>query len=402
MNALDGIRVVDLTHAISGPTCTNALVQMGAEVVKVEPPQGGDGFRHYTEHAGEPLLSVPFASINAGKRSIALDLKIDAARDVLWKLVERADILVENYRPGVLERLGFAIEDLRRRNPRLIVVSITGFGQSGPLAQWGAYDHIAQAISGIAALGAIDGEPRKIGLPIIDSFTGYIAVIGALAALRRRDATGAGEQVDVAMLDAALKLANQTVSIHSYTGQTPGGSGNRGFRMVPTSEFYPTGEGWIALGANNQTQVEALLRVLGAEAMLADPRMADHAARVANHEFVRTWLTDRLAGWRAEDLETALTDARVPAAMIRDVGGIVTHPHMVQRGSLDMVDLPGHDRPLATMGPGFITGCDSDSASDHAPLRRVPVLGADGAAILTELGYSPAAVAALRSEGAAA
>ncbi|MGH6746284.1 CaiB/BaiF CoA transferase family protein [Novosphingobium sp.] len=394
MNALDGIRVVDLTHAISGPTCTNALVQMGAEVVKVEPPHVGDGFRHYTEHAGEPLLSVPFASINAGKRSVALDLKTDGARAALWKLVEQADFLVENYRPGVLARLGFPVEELRRRNPRLIVISITGFGQSGPLAQWGAYDHIAQAISGIAALGAVDGEPRKIGLPIIDSFTGYIAVIAALAALRRRDATGEGEHVDVAMLDAALKLASQTVSVHSYTGQTPGGTGNRGFRMVPTSEFYPTADGWIALGANNQAQVEALLRVLGEEAMLADSRMADHAARVANYDFVRNWLEQALSRWGAEDLEARLTAAKVPAAMIREVGQIVQHPHIAQRGSLEAVDLPGHDRPLATMGPGF--------ATDPLAARRVPVLGADGEAVLAELGYDAAAIAALRQEGALA
>ncbi len=392
MNALGGIKVVDLTHAISGPTCTNALVQLGADVVKVEPPHVGDGFRHYTEHAGEPLLSVPFASINAGKRSIALDLKTQGARTALWKLVEQADFLVENYRPGVLARLGFPIEELRRRNPRLIVISITGFGQSGPLAQWGAYDHIAQAISGIAALGSVDGEPRKIGLPIIDSFTGYIAVIAALAALRRRDACGEGEHVDVAMLDAALKLANQTVSVHSYTGQTPEGTGNRGFRMVPTSEFYPTAEGWIALGANNQAQVEAMLHVLGEEAMLADPRMADHAARVANYDFVRGWLEQALSRWRAEELEARLTAAKVPAAMIRDVGQIVRHPHIVERGSVAEVDLPGHDRPLATMGPGF--------AADPPQRRRVPVLGADGEDVLAELGYDAQAIAALRKEGA--
>lgn len=392
MNALDGIRVIDLTHAISGPTCTNALVQMGAQVVKVEPPVTGDGFRHYTEHAGEPLLSVPFASINAGKRSIALDLKRAGAKAALWKLVEGADFLVENFRPGVLARLGFTIEELRARNPRLIVISITGFGQAGPLADWGAYDHIAQAISGIAALGAIDGEPRKIGLPVIDSFTGYLAVIAALAALRRRDATGVGEHVDVAMLDAALKLANQTVAVHSYTGETPGGTGNRGFRMVPTSEFYPTGEGWIALGANNQPQVEAMLRVLGEEAMIADPRLADHAARVAHYDFVRSWLTEHLSHWRAEDLEARLTAAGVPAAMIRDVGAIVTHPHVAERGSVQHVDLPGHDRPLATMGAGF--------ATDPLPAQRVPVLGADGDAVLAELGYGAAEIAMLREQGA--
>lgn len=392
MNALDGIKVVDLTHAISGPTCTNALAQMGAEIVKVEPPHVGDGFRHYTEHAGEPLLSVPFASINGGKRSVTLDLKSEGGKAVLGKLVEQADILVENYRPGVLARLGFPFEKLQRRNPRLIVVSITGFGQTGPLAGWGAYDHIAQAISGIAKLNAIDGEPRKIGMPIIDSFTGYIAVIGTMAALRRRDATGQGEHVDVAMLDSALKLANQTVSIHSYTGRTPGGTGNRGFRLVPTSEFYPTGDGWIALGANNQPQVEALLRVLGHEAMIDDPRFADHAARVANYDLIRSWLTQQLAAWNAQNLEACLTAAKVPAAMIRDVGQIVEHPHMQARGSVQAVHLPGHDRPLAVIGAGF--------ATEPVDQPRVPVLGADTDSVLDALGYSAEDIARLRAEGA--
>ncbi len=140
MNALDGLRVVDLSHAISGPTCTNMLVQLGAEVVKVKPPHTGDGFRYYTEHAGEPLLSVPFASINAGKRSVTLDLKQPQAREVLARLLANADVLVENFRPGVLARLGFPAGELRERHPKLIVVSITGFGEEGPLSQWGAYD----------------------------------------------------------------------------------------------------------------------------------------------------------------------------------------------------------------------------------------------------------------------
>lgn len=394
MNALDGISVIDLTHAISGPTCTHMLAQMGAQIVKVEPPGTGDGFRHYTEHAGEPMMSVPFASINAGKRSIALDLKQAEAKAVLWDLIDKADIIVENFRPGVLARLGFPVDMLRARNPRLIILSITGFGQSGPLARWGAYDHIAQAISGIAMLNSVDGVPRKLGMPVIDSFTGYIGVIGVLAALRRRDASGVGDHVDVAMLDAALKLVNQTLSIHSYTGQTPGGTGNRGFRLVATSEFYPTADGWIALGANHQLQVEALLRVLGQDAMIHDPSFVDHAARVAHYDFIRGWLTDQLSRWRAQDLETRLTQASVPAAMIRSVGEMAEHPHMAHRGSIDHVTLPGHDRPLATMGAGF--------ATDPMDTPVVPMLGGDTDAILDELGYAPDRVAMLRTQGAVA
>lgn len=391
MNALDGLFVVDLSHAIAGPTCTNMLVELGAEVIKVEPPKVGDGFRHYTEHGGEPLLSIPFASLNAGKRSVAIDLKTPRGVDLLWQLIERADVLVENFRPGVLDRLGLTTAALEQRNPRLVTVSITGFGQDGPLADRGAYDHIAQAMSGIALLNAGAEGPQKIGMPIIDGFTGYLATIGLLAALRRRDASGRGERVDVAMLDAALKLVNTTVSVHSYTGRTPGGTGNRGFRLVATSEFYPTADGWIALGANNQQQVELLLGVLGHPELVDDPRFRDHAARVEHYAEVRAWLTQELSGWRAAELEEKLAAARVPVAMLREVGEIAQHPHVVQRGTLHPVTLPGHDRPLDVVGPGF--------AAEARDVPTVPVLGSDTDAVLAELGLGEEAIAGLRRNG---
>ncbi|MBB3911163.1 CaiB/BaiF CoA transferase family protein [Sphingomonas desiccabilis] len=391
MNALDGLTVVDLSHAIAGPTCTNMLVELGATVIKVEPPGTGDGFRHYTEHGGEAMLSIPFASINAGKRSIALDLKTPAGIELLWRLLERADLLVENFRPGVLARLGLDFDALHARNPRLILVSITGFGQTGPLADRGAYDHIAQAMSGIALMNTGPDGPQKIGMPIIDSFTGYLATIGFLAALRRRDASGLGEHVDVAMLDAALKLVNTTVSVHSYTGRTPGGTGNRGFRLVATSEFYPTAQGWIALGANNQQQVEALLHVLGHPELIDDPRFRSHDARVAHYPAVRAWLTETLSTWRAADLEARLAEARVPVAMLREVGEIAQHPHVLERGTLHPVALPGWDRPLDVVGPGF--------ATETRPTSTVPTLGSDTDAILAELGLDEAAILALRRSG---
>ena len=394
MSPLAGLRVIDFIHAISGPTCTNALAQMGADIVKIEPPGRGDGFRHYTEHGGEPLMSVPFASINAGKRSIALDLKSEAGQEIARKLIAGADIVVENFRPGVLARLGLAPDQLCAQNPRLIVVSITGFGQDGPLSQFGAYDHIAQAMSGMAQLNATENGPLKVGIPIIDGFTGYMAVIATLAALRERDRTGKGQHLDIAMLDAALKLVNTTVAQHSFSGKTPGGTGNRGFRLVATSEFYPTADGWIALGANEQPQVERLLTILGHPEMIDDPRFADHAARVKNYDAVRAWLTETLAKWNAEELEAKLADARVPVAKLREVGEIAQHPHLAQRGTLETVELPGHDRPLSVVGAGFET--------DRRDQPRVPELGHDSVAILRDLGVDDAAIEALKDQGVVA
>ena len=394
MNPLDGLRVVDFSHAISGPTCTNMLVQLGAEVIKIEPPGRGDGFRHYTEHGGEPFLSIPFASINAGKRSIALDLKQADGQRIARQLIGRADVVVENFRPGVLARLDLAPDDLRAADPALIIVSITGFGQDGPLAQYGAYDHITQAMSGIAMLNATEQGPLKVGIPIIDGFAGYLAVIALLAALRTRDQTGQGAHCDIAMLDAALKLVNSTVAIHSATGRTPGGTGNRGFRLVATSEFFPVADGWIALGANEQGQVEALFRILGASEMLDDPRFATHAARVEHYGTVRAWLAERLATWAGDVLEAQLTAARVPAAKLRTVGEIAGHRHVRERGVLEPVTVPGQDRPLEVVGPGF--------ATETAETLTVPRLGADTDTVLADLGLDASAIADLRRAGVVA
>ena len=392
MTPLAGITILDLTHALSGPTCTQMLAQLGAEVIKVEPPKGGDDFRHYTEHAGLPGLSIPFAAVNAGKRSIALDLKSEAGRAILFDLAARADVVVENFRPGTLDRLGVGFATLREIKPALVCASITGFGQTGPFRDWGAYDHIAQAMSGIAMMNNTSEGPLKIGMPIIDSFSGYLAVIAILAALRQRDLTGEGAVLDVAMLDAALKLNAVNVSTYFYSGVVPKGTGNRGFRLVATAEYYPTKEGWIALGANHQPQVEALFRALGAPELIEDERFADHPARVAHYDELKAWLTERLSHQTAAELEALLTTARIPAARLRDIGEIAEDSHIAARGLLQPATLPGRDDPITVLGPGFAT-----SAFQNRP--TVPALGADGRAILAELGRSPEEIDALVADG---
>ncbi|MFL6728165.1 MAG: CaiB/BaiF CoA transferase family protein [Sphingomicrobium sp.] len=391
MKPLVGIKVLDLTHAISGPTCTAMLRQLGAEVIKVEPPKVGDDFRHYTEHAGLPGMSIPFAAVNAGKKSITLNLKSDEGRKIALELAADADIFVENFRPGVIARLGLGYDNLRAVNQRIIALSLSGFGQSGPLRDWGAYDHIAQAVSGMAMMNANESGPLKVGMPIVDSFSGYLGVIAILAALRHRDLTGVGEYLDVAMLDAALKLIGTSVSVWSYTGESPKGTGNRGYRLVATAEFYPTGDGWIALGANHQHQIEALFRAFGHPEMIADPRFRDHPARVENYEALRAWLIDYLAGRRAEDLEVELTSVGVPAAMIRDIGQVASHPHLQQRGLLENAILSGTGDRLQVVGPGF-------EVDEEPTATVVPALGEHTEQVLSSIGYKGAEIARLRQE----
>ena len=392
MKPLAGIKVLDFTHAIAGPTCTQMLFQLGAEVIKIEPPGKGDDFRHYTEHAGLPGMSVPFASANAGKRSVTLNLKSAQGRALALELAERADIVVENYRPGVIARLGLGWEAFSAANPRLIMLSLSGFGQVGPWRDWGAYDHIAQAVSGMAAMNGTEAGPFKIGLPVVDCFSGYLGVIALLSALRERDATGTGKRIDVAMLDAALKIMGSAASVWSYTGEAPKGTGNRGFRLVATAEYYACKDGWIALGANHQHQIEVLFAALGHAEMLADSRFADHKARVENYAALKGWLTEHLLSMSAFELEDKLTKAGVPAARVRDVGEVLMEPHMAARRLLHDAELPGVARALGILGPGF-------AVEPGAAPPRVPTLGADTDDVLAELGRDANAVANLRATG---
>lgn len=393
MLPLSGIRVLDFTHAIAGPTATQMFQQLGAEVIKIEPPVKGDDFRHYTEHAGLPGMSVPFAAANFGKRSVTLNLKSPSGLRIARELAAKADVVVENYRPGVIARLGLGYEALSADNPRLIMLSLSGFGQQGPWRDWGAYDHIAQAVSGMAIMNGTDAGPFKIGIPVVDCFTGYLGVIAVMAALRERDASGEGKAIDVAMLDAALKIMGTAASVWSYTGEAPKGTSNRGFRLVATAEYYACADGWIALGANHQHQIEAMFAVWGKSDMLADPRFATHAARVENYAALKGWLTEYLLERSGAELEAELTGAGVPAARLRDIGETLSEPHMAERGLVREALLPGCDEPLGVLGPGF-------AVDSPAQPPRVPVLGADTEAVLGELGYDAVAIAALRGERA--
>jgi crotonobetainyl-CoA:carnitine CoA-transferase CaiB-like acyl-CoA transferase len=391
---LAGLTVVDLTHALSGPTCTNLLAILGAEVIKIERIGVGDDFRHYTEHAGLPGMSIPFAGVNTGKKSMTLDLKSPQGLEIVAKLVTRADILVENFRPGVAAKLGLDWERLRHMNPALIHASISGFGQTGELRDWTAYDHIVQAMSGIMWMnGEPDTDPMKVGFPIIDTFTGYMAVIGILAALQRRHTTGEGESIDVAMLDSAFNLIGNAVPIYFHTNEVRSRTGNRGYRLVATSETYRTADGHIAIGANHQHQIEALCDVLDCKWLLQDARFATHKDRVRNHEALRAALAGVFANASGQELEPKLAARHVPVAYVRDLGQILKHPHWRERKLFLESELPGAEQPLRLAGPGFQLGSGKLTAGP------VPELGQHTEEILETIGYDAAAIASLRRDG---
>lgn len=403
---LDGVLVADLTHAVAGPLCTSQLRAIGADVVKVERPGPGDDMRHYTEHAGLPGMSIPFIVLNGGKRSITVNLKSAGGQQIIRRLAAHADVVVENFRPGVADSLGVGWEDLKKTNERLVYCSVTGFGQSGPLRDWPAYDHIVQAASGMMMINGEPGQgPLKVGIPLADLFAGHMAAFAILAALAQRDATGLGQRVDVAMLDSLLTLLGSPAATYLYDGEEPRRTGNRGFRLVATSDTYRTADGYLSIGANHQAQFEALCRILGEERLLGDPRFADHRARVRHGSELREELQAIFETRSAERLETELAGARVPASKVRSLPELLDHPHVRERGLLTEVDVPGAAGPVRVVGPGFrLTGASSAApAGEHAaPAGRaaVPALGQHTDEVLREIGFSAAEISRLREDGA--
>ena len=382
MKALEGIRILDFTHALAGPLCTYHLGLLGADVIKVERPEVSDDLRHYTVHAGLKDLSAPFVAANAGKRSVALDLKSEEGKEAVRRLAHRADVVIENFRPGVPRKLGIDFESIQAINPDVIYASITGFGASGSLKDWTAYDHIVQAMSGIMWLnGEPDQGPLKVGLPFADTFSGYVCAFAIMTALFRRARTGQGQNIDVGMLDATLVLLSQGIATYGLGGGVPIRTGNRGYRMVATADTYETADGYLAIGANHQHQFEAMCRLLGHEDILADPRFATHEARSENNDALHALLVRFFKAQSAEVLESKLAAAHVPAAMVRNIPQIVEHAHVKTRDLFVQADVPGRAYPVPLTGTGFRFDAETPVRTAH-----VPTIGEHTEEVLKEIG----------------
>ena len=386
MNALQGTRVLDLSHVIAGPTCGHYLAQLGAEVIKIEGPPHGDVLRAGKRGMVDETVSVGFATLNAGKRSVRLDLKTPEGIEALRTLVVSADVFIENFRPGTMDRLGLGADVIRSWRPDIVHVSISGYGHEGEWSGRGAYDHVVQAVTGMMSLQGDEGDdPVKVGFPVIDAAAGMVAAQSVLAALLRRARTGEGARLDVSMAQAALQLMLSLAVAAAFEGADRPRPGNRGFSGSPGAATWRCAQGWIATAANVPRQFSALCEALGVPELLQDEALLDVAALRAGAGFVvardAAGLHARLAAafehHDAHALEAQLAARGVPAARVRSLHEFVSE---FAQGAMMTAPVSWTDYPagrVLSLGPGWKT----DGQPPEAP-APAPRLGADNEALL--------------------
>jgi crotonobetainyl-CoA:carnitine CoA-transferase CaiB-like acyl-CoA transferase len=395
MSALAGVRVVDLTHVMAGPTCTMFLADLGADVIKVERIPGGDDSRKpspYTIGAEQ----APFLIMNRNKRGIALDLKRAEGKAALARLIETADVLVENYRHDTLARLGFGWETLKQRHPRLIYCAISGFGRTGPYAERGGFDLVAQAMSGIMSItGTRPGEPPvKCGAPLTDITAGLLAAIGILAALQHRTRTGRGQFVDTSLLEAGIIHTYWHSAITFATGAPPGPMGSAHPLSAPY-QALEAADGWLVVGGATEPNWRRLCEALDAPALANDPRFATNQDRLTHLDALVAALTPILKTRPVAEWLARFEAAGVPAGPVYDIAQMHADPQVRAR---DMVV----DLPHAALGRHAALGLPIKlSDADAGPKRGAPLYGEHTRAVLRELGYGEAEIDALVQSGAA-
>jgi crotonobetainyl-CoA:carnitine CoA-transferase CaiB-like acyl-CoA transferase len=390
---LDGIRVVDLTRILAGPYCTQALADAGADVVKVEEPAKGDDTRGW----GPPFVngeSAYFLSVNRGKRGITLNLKDPRGTDLLWRLIERADVLVENYRPGTLDRLGFSPEEVRRRRPSLVYASISGYGADGPWGGRPGYDAVVQGEGGLMSItGSPDGPPFKVGASLVDVLAGMSAFQGILLALLRRQATGTGARVEATLLESLLPTLTYHAATWLLAGQVPARLGNRHPSLAPY-ETFEAADGHVIVGVGSEPLWRSFCSVLGRSDLAADPRFETNALRVANYEALRALLAPLMRSRTVDEWMSALGEAGIPGGRVRTVAEALENPQVAARGLILDVDHPRAGRGRYVGSP---IGLDGSARGSRRP---PPLLGQHTEEVLEEwLGLPAAEVAGLRRGG---
>lgn len=395
LKPLDGLLVLDLSRVLSGPYCTMNLADMGARVIKVEQPGTGDDTRGF----GPPFLngeSTYFMSVNRNKESITLNMKHPEGQKLLWQLVERADVLIENFRPGVMARLGFSYEACRARNPRLIYCAISGFGQSGNPAfvKKPGYDLVIQGLGGIQSVtGEKNGPPFKSGAAIADIISGMLAFQGILLALLARVRTGAGQQVDISMLDGQVSFLTFLAGIYFATGRIPSRVGNQHQSIVPYATFAAK-DGYLNIAVGNEGLWEAFCEVLGTPELRHEPRFATNALRVTHRAELETIIDPMLQQRTVLEWVTALDKAGIPCGEVLSIGQVLEHPQVKAR---EMVVELNH--PVA--GPMKVTGVPVKLSETPGSVETPPpFLGQHTVSTLQDvLGLSVETIESLRAQG---
>jgi crotonobetainyl-CoA:carnitine CoA-transferase CaiB-like acyl-CoA transferase len=377
---LSGIRLLDLTNVLAGPYCAYQFALLGADVIKVEAPDGGDLARQLGADAAlnRAGMGASFLAQNAGKRSVVLNLKDAGDRARFLALVDSADALVENFRPGVMDRLGLGAAALRARHPRLVYCAISGFGQTGPMRGNPAYDQIVQGLSGMMSVtGTPEAAPLRAGYPVADTLGGIVGAFAIAAALQRARATGEGATLDVSMLEAMLSAMGWPVSNWLTCGVEPRPMGNDNMTAAPSGTFR-TGDGLLNIAANKQDQFETLVRLIGRPDLAADPRFAEREARKANRAALTAEIETALAGAPAAVWEGRLNAAGVPAGRVLTIPQVLAEPQVADRALLHrFADVPGTGGALTVLRGGFLV----DGAAP-APDRPPPRLGEHQAEVL--------------------
>lgn len=397
--AFEGIRVVDFTQVLAGPFATAQLALLGADVIKIEQPGGGDMSRRTMTDAyhADRGMGPLFLSQNAGKRSLTLDLKHEAAAEIVHRLVRDADVVVQNFRAGVIDRLNFGYDTLKALNPRLIYCSVSGYGQEGPKSAAPAFDGAIQAASGFMSMtGHEDTGPTRSGCMVVDVATGITAAYVIASALFRREVSGEGQFLDVAMMDSILTFMSPLIVKYTTAGELPGLLGNLSPTRQPTADVFPTRDGHVMVVALTDIQVAALCKAIERPDLLKDARFSDQHARLENGAEMREEIIAALA---AEDTATWLSRmgaAGLPVEPIRNVAEALADPQLDYRDiRLDLPAPTGLEKPITIINAGF-------KASDGSPgaTQPPPALGEQTDAVLSEIGFDAAAIADLRATGA--
>ncbi len=396
MGALTGVRVLDLTNVLSGPFCTLHLALLGAEVIKVENPKGGDLARVLgnVPAYNKKLMGTSFLAQNANKKSLTLNLKTDDGRAVFRRLVETADVVVENFRPGVMDRLGLGWEALRALNPKLVYCAISGFGQTGPDADKPAYDQIIQGLSGEMDVNGDERlHPLRAGFPVCDTVGGLNAAFAVMAALYHRERTGEGQFIDVALLDSILPLMGWVAANLLIGGQDPVPMGNDNFTAAPSGSFA-TQDGFINIAANKQEQWEAVADVLGVPELKTDPRFQERDARKKNRHALTPLLEAKLKTRETAHWVEALNARDVPSGEILSLRQALSQPQLEHRETLREVRVDEEIGAIRVFGLSARMGATPGEIT--AP---PPKLGAHTDEVLDGLGYDQTAIADLRQRG---